>query len=228
MKTVAVFSGGLDSTVMLSSLVREGDEVVALSVDYGQRHRKELAHAKDIAERLGILWQLADISRIACLLAGSSQTSSQIAVPHGHYAEESMKQTVVPNRNMIMLAIATGWAISLRFDRVAYAAHAGDHAIYPDCRPEFVDSLHAPLSLADWRKITLHTPFINMSKAEIVSLGHELGVDFSATWSCYEGNAVHCGRCGTCFERREAFDLAKVWDPTEYAHGKCDKRGRVE
>jgi 7-cyano-7-deazaguanine synthase len=217
MKSVAVFSGGLDSTVLLSSLINAGDQVVALSVDYGQRHRRELDHAQKIAGKLGIPWRLADLSRIAPLLAGSSQTSAEIAVPHGHYAEESMKQTVVPNRNMIMLAVAAGWAISLRFDRLAYAAHTGDHTIYPDCRPEYVDALRQSLSLADWHKVDLYSPFVRMSKAQIVSLGASLGVDFAATWSCYEGGDVHCGRCGTCFERREAFALAGIADPTAYA-----------
>jgi len=217
MKTVAVFSGGLDSTVLLRWLLDAGDEVVALSVDYGQRHRRELLHAERIAARLGVPWRLADLSRIAPLLAGSSQTSADIAVPHGHYAEESMKQTVVPNRNMIFLAVAAGWAISLRFDRVAYAAHTGDHTIYPDCRPEFIDAMRTSLALADWYKVDLFTPLISLTKGAIVSLGAKLGVDFAATWSCYEGGEVHCGRCGTCVERREAFALSGVADPTEYA-----------
>jgi 7-cyano-7-deazaguanine synthase len=217
MKTVAVFSGGLDSTVLLNHLLNAGDEVVALSVDYGQRHRRELVHAQRIAERLGVQWRLADLSGISPLIAGSSQTSFEIPVPHGHYAEESMKQTVVPNRNMIMLAVAAGWTISLRFDRLSYAAHTGDHTIYPDCRSEFVDSMRNSLSLADWHKVDLYTPFVTKSKAEIVSLGSSLGVDFAATWSCYEGGERHCGRCGTCFERREAFALSGVADPTEYA-----------
>src|SRR5262245_39452162 len=127
MKTIVVFSGGLDSTVLVHHLLAMGDELLALSINYGQRHRRELDHAREIATGLGIEWQLADLSRISSLLAGSSQTSSEMPVPHGHYAEESMKQTVVPNRNMIMIAIAAGWAISRRFDRVAYGAHSGDH-----------------------------------------------------------------------------------------------------
>jgi 7-cyano-7-deazaguanine synthase len=133
-----------------------------------------------------------------------------------------MKLTVVPNRNMIMIAVAGGWAISRRFDRLAYGAHTGDHTIYPDCRPEFVDSLRNSLSLADWHSVDLFCPFIGMTKAEIVKLGAELGTDFATTWSCYEGGEVHCGRCGTCFERREAFEVAGVPDPTEYAaNGLC-------
>ena len=217
MKSLAVFSGGLDSTVMLAQLLAAGDEVIALSVDYAQRHRRELAQAERIAGRLGIEWRVADLSAIAPLLAGSSQTSTEIAVPHGHYAEETMKQTVVPNRNMIMIAVAAGWAISRRYDRVAYAAHAGDHTIYPDCRPEFAAALGHAVSLADWHHVQLHCPFLAMNKAEIVAHGARLGVDFAATWSCYEGGSVHCGRCGTCVERREAFALAGVPDPTVYA-----------
>lgn len=217
MKTVAIFSGGLDSTVLLHLLLHGGDEVAALSIDYGQRHRVELGYARRTAEKLGIRHRTADLSAIAPLLAGSSQTSSEIAVPHGHYAEESMKLTVVPNRNMIMLAVAGGWAIGQQADRLAYGAHAGDHTIYPDCRPEFVAAMRAALGLADWHKTELYTPFVNQTKADIVRLGAELGVDFAATWSCYEGGDVHCGLCGTCHERREAFALAGVPDPTIYA-----------
>jgi 7-cyano-7-deazaguanine synthase len=217
MKTVAIFSGGLDSTVLLHELRAAGDEVLALSVDYGQRHRVELVHAEQIAGRLGVEWRVADLSSIAPLLAGSSQTSLVVPVPHGHYTEESMKQTVVPNRNMLMLAVAAGWAISRRADRVAYGAHAGDHAIYPDCRPEFVEAMRQALGLADWHRLDLFCPFMNLTKARIVARGAELGVDFAATWSCYEGGDIHCGRCGTCFERREAFQHAGVPDPTVYA-----------
>lgn len=217
MKTVAIFSGGLDSTVMLHQLIGGGDEVLALSVDYGQRHRRELEHARSIATDLGLRWQLADLSAIRPLLAGSSQTSDDVPVPHGHYAAENMKQTVVPNRNMIMLAVAAGWAISEKADRVAYGAHAGDHTIYPDCRPEFADALGKAIALADWHHVALHCPFIKLSKTDIVRLGAELGVDFARTWSCYEGGKLHCGRCGTCVERREAFAKAGVTDPTQYA-----------
>lgn len=216
MRTVAIFSGGMDSTVLLHELLHAGDEVLALSVDYGQRHRVELAHAERIAAELGLEWRVADLSKIAPLLAGSSQTSGDVAVPHGHYAEESMKQTVVPNRNMILLAVAGGWAISRKADRVAYGAHAGDHVIYPDCRPEFAAAMNQALGLADWHKIELVCPFVKLTKAQIAARGAELGVDFSLTWSCYEGGDLHCGRCGTCFERREAFTLAGLPDPTEY------------
>lgn len=216
MKSVAIFSGGLDSTVLLHELLAAGDEVLALSIDYGQRHRIELEYARRTVEKLGISWQRADLSAVAPLLAGSSQTSSDIAVPHGHYAEETMKLTVVPNRNMIMLAVAGGWAISLKADRLAYGAHTGDHAIYPDCRPEFVAAMRNALSLADWHHLELFCPFLHLDKAGIVARGAELGADFSSTYSCYEGGDVHCGACGTCVERREAFQKAGVPDPTPY------------
>lgn len=217
MRTVAIFSGGLDSTVLVEQLRAAGDEVLALSLDYGQRHRKELEFAQATAARLQIEWRLADLRALAPLLAGSSLTSPDIAVPHGHYAEASMKATVVPNRNMIMLAVAAGWALSRQCQRVAYGAHAGDHTIYPDCRPEFVAAMQRALGLADWQPLELHCPFLNLTKADIVRAGARLAVDFSQTWSCYEGGGLHCGACGTCVERREAFALAGVTDPTAYA-----------
>ena len=217
MKTVAIFSGGLDSTVMLHQLLAGGDQILALTVDYGQRHRRELEHARRIAADLRLRWQLADLSSIRPLIAGSSQTSDDVPVPHGHYAAENMKKTVVPNRNMIMLAVAAGWAISERADRIAYGAHAGDHTIYPDCRPEFAEALGKAINLADWHHVDLHCPFIKHSKTDIVRLGAQLKVDFAQTWSCYEGGELHCGKCGTCVERQEAFQRAGVVDPTKYA-----------
>jgi len=217
MHTVAIFSGGLDSTVLLHKLLAEGDHVLALSVDYGQRHRRELDNAYRIAAKLKVEWHLADLSSIRPLLAGSSQTSDDMPVPHGHYAAENMKQTVVPNRNMIMLSVAAGWAISRKADRVAYGAHAGDHTIYPDCRPEFTQALGHAIGLADWHQVELYCPFLGLNKGQIVQLGAKLGADFSQTWSCYEGGELHCGQCGTCVERREAFERAGVTDPTAYA-----------
>ena len=136
--------------------------------------------------------------------------------PDGHYTDESMKATVVPNRNMLFLAVAASWAIAQGAAAVAYAAHAGDHAIYPDCRPEFVRAMSAALGLADWRQLELATPFINWDKGQIVRRGAELGVPFEKTWSCYRGGTAHCGTCGTCVERREAFSQAGIADPTIY------------
>ena len=207
----------MDSTVLLYKLVSEGDEVKALSIDYGQRHKKEIVQAKALADSLGIEHQVADLSSITHLLAGSALTSPKIAVPEGHYAEDNMKATVVPNRNMILLSVATGWAVSQKFDRVAYAAHSGDHAIYPDCRTEFADVLGQAIEMADWQKVSLFRPFVDITKADIAKLGSQLGVPFEITWSCYKGDELHCGRCGTCVERREAFHIAEVSDPTPYS-----------
>lgn len=216
MKTVLILSGGMDSTTLLHALLAEGDQVLAVGVDYGQRHRKELQAAQAICAELGVEFRIADLAGVRQFLGGSSQTDDSVQVPEGHYAEEAMKLTVVPNRNMLMLALAAAWAISLKADRVAYAAHGGDHTIYPDCRPEFVQAMGVALGLADWHEVELFAPFLSMSKADIASLGSHLAVPFERTWSCYKGGDKHCGKCGTCVERREAFSVAGLVDPTEY------------
>lgn len=216
-KFVLILSGGLDSTVLAHYLRECMADVKALSIYYGQRHAKELDYAQAICRRLHIPHREVKLSELEFMLQGGSQTDRRIDVPEGHYAEESMKLTIVPNRNMLMLALAGAWAISSKSDYIAYAAHAGDHAIYPDCREEFVQALDTALSLADWHRVHIERPFIKMTKAEIVTLGAGLGVRFEDTWSCYKGLAVHCGKCGTCVERREAFMLADIYDPTEYA-----------
>lgn len=213
---IVIHSGGLDSTVLLYRLKAMGHEVKALSVNYGQRHVLELRAASKICECLGIEHKFADLRGIQHLLSGSSQTSNDIEVPQGHYAAENMKLTVVPNRNMIMLSIAIGWAVSTKADIVAYAAHAGDHTIYPDCRPEFAQAMAHAAALCDWHEVELERPFICNTKAEIVTYGAALGVPFELTYSCYRGHPVHCGKCGTCVERIEAFQLAGVPDPTQY------------
>lgn len=216
MNTVLIYSGGLDSTVLLYHLRAGGDHVHALSVNYGQRHRCELKNAESTCKTLGTPFRIADLSAIQPLIAGSSLTSPEIDVAEGHYTEESMKSTVVPNRNMILLSIATGYALSIGAEQIAYAAHSGDHAIYPDCRNEFADAMAEAIRLADWNSVELIRPFVNWTKADIARRGAELGVPFDQTWSCYKGKTLHCGRCGTCIERREAFDLANVPDPTLY------------
>lgn len=221
MKIVLSLSGGLDSTVLLYHLkYRLGNEVLGLSVNYGQRHERELLAAGKIAALNHIDHKTVDFREVGrMLMGGSSQTSADIEVPLGHYEAESMKQTVVPNRNMILLALAGAWAVSSRAEAVAYAAHAGDHAIYPDCRPAFAEAMEDAFKLCDWHPVKLLRPFVYpdpLTKATIVRIGSGLGVPFQTTYSCYRGAEKHCGRCGTCVERREAFQVAGVKDPTEY------------
>lgn len=218
MRTVVVYSGGLDSTVLLAWCCAQGGDVAALSVHYGQRHVRELQAAEACCRAFAVPWQCADLRGLQPLLRGSSQTDPAVPVPHGHYTAETMQATVVPNRNMLLLATALAYAVSTRAARVAYAAHSGDHAIYPDCRPAFVAAMQQAAALCDAHAVEVAAPFLTWSKAAIVREGAQLGVPFAQTWSCYEGGAVHCGRCGTCVERREAFCLAGVLDPTEYAY----------
>lgn len=220
MKVVAIVSGGMDSVTMAYLLKHEGWDLHLLSFDYGQRHRKELQFAYNNSLLLDAPWRLVDLHTVQSLLGGSALTDTSIAVPHGHYADETMKKTVVPNRNSIMLNIAAGWAISLGAQCVATAVHAGDHAIYPDCRPEFLRQLEKTLKVANegfiHERFLVIAPFVHNTKTEIAQKGRELGVDWKQTWSCYEGGEFHCGLCGTCIERREAFHDAGVDDPTEY------------
>ena len=216
MKAVVLFSGGLDSTVLVYHLLNKGADLKLLSIDYGQRHEKELKSSSEIAESLGLEHEILRLPMLNNLLGGSALTDPSISLPEGHYAEDSMKATVVPNRNMILLSLAAGHAISLQFDTVAYAAHAGDHTIYPDCRPEFATAMDQALKLCDWNTVSLYRPFVQLSKHDLVRKGKELGVPFEKTWSCYAGNDKHCGKCGTCVERKEAFELVGLLDPTEY------------
>jgi 7-cyano-7-deazaguanine synthase len=216
-KIVALLSGGLDSCVLAASLLRKYD-VHLLALDYGQRHNRELRAANAIATALKLPLDVIDLGDIHVAFAGaeSSQVGQQVDVPEGHYADDSMRSTVVPNRNMILLALAAARAISIGAKAVAYAAHAGDHAIYPDCRPQFATQMARSLALCHFFPISLETPFLKMSKADIVRLGDELGAPLGLTYSCYVGDVYHCGACGTCVERKEAFQIAGVPDPTLY------------
>lgn len=214
MKLVLSLSGGLDSTVLLYYLQNRGDEVKCISFDYGQRHRRELDSAILICEKARVEHKIVDISCLDVFGQGSSQVGGLVDVPEGHYESENMKLTVVPNRNMILLSLATAWSISNKFEGVAYAAHSGDHAIYPDCREEFTFYLATSIQLCDWLPQRLERPFIGFTKGEIARWGKKLNVPIELTWTCYKGGNVHCGKCGSCTERKEA--LLPYGDPTQY------------
>lgn len=215
-RDLILLSGGLDSTTALALAHRDGRAGMALTVDYGQRHRKEVRAAKAVAEHYGVRWELLELLTWGSMLKGSALTDPTVPVPHGHYAAPSMSTTVVPNRNATLLMAAAGIAMANGCTAVVTAIHAGDHAIYPDCRPEFFRSARATMELGTDGAVTLHAPFVNVTKTQIAALAGELDVPIDLTWSCYEGGAYHCGRCGTCVERIEALADAGVLDPTEY------------
>lgn len=216
-KAVVLLSGGVDSTVLLYSMVRNY-ECYPLTISYGQRHEREVLAARAVCEarnhNLFLRWKWLDLSVLRELLPSALTGKGEI--PKGSYTLESQSVTVVPNRNMILLAIAAGYAQGLGAGIVAYAAHSNDRAVYPDCRPGFVESVAETIKLGTGEAVVLFEPFVHMTKAEIVKLGTTLGVPFKWTWSCYEGGECHCGVCATCLERREAFRLAGVVDPTRY------------
>jgi 7-cyano-7-deazaguanine synthase len=217
MKIIVVCSGGLDSVSLAHNIAARGDLMGLISFDYGQRHKKELEFAALAAKRLGVFHQIIDMRAIGSHLTGSALTDD-LEVPDGHYAEETMRITVVPNRNAIMLTIAFGVAAARQADAVAIAVHGGDHFIYPDCRPGFIDSFDTMQrhALDGYASVKLLAPYVTGSKADIVTDGRKHRTPFAETWSCYKGGERHCGRCGTCVERREAFHLAGVEDPTDY------------
>lgn len=214
---VVLVSGGMDSVTALYAAHAAGSIAAAVSFHYGSKHNdRELPFAAWHCGHLGIVHRVIALDFIGQLFA-SHLLRGGGEIPAGHYEEETMKQTVVPFRNGIMLAVAGGFAESVGAGRLVIAAHAGDHAIYPDCREGFMQSMGNALRLGTYAEISLERPFITLTKAEVTRRGADLGVDFGRTWSCYQGQALHCGVCGTCVERREAFELAGLPDPTEYA-----------
>jgi len=214
-KAVILLSGGVDSTTLLYDLINHGFETHPISFIYGQKHKMEVGMALATCTKLGLELEIVKLEALG-QLAPSALTRNSIEIPQGHYEDESMKATVVPNRNMVFIALATSYAIGLKANRVYYAAHSGDHAIYPDCRPAFLIALNKAIKLCDYEKIQLEAPYLYWSKADIVKRGQELRVDYSLTWSCYEGGTKACGKCGTCVERAEAFENAGIKDPLEY------------
>lgn len=216
-RTLVLLSGGMDSVTALYWARQQHEVVGAVSFDYGSKHNhKEIGYASWHCGQLDVWHDTVALPFVNELFA-SDLLKSGGDIPDGHYEEESMKRTVVPFRNGIMLAIACGIAESRNAEALVIAAHSGDHAIYPDCREPFMQSMAAAMREGTYARIELLRPFIDKDKAGIATLGHALGIDFGMTWSCYKGGEVHCGTCGTCVERREAFIQAGLADPTEYA-----------
>ena len=206
----------MDSVTVFHQALRDGKVAACLSFDYGAKHNaREIPFAKFHADRAGVPHHVVSLDFMDRLFK-SDLLRSGGEIPEGHYAEESMKKTVVPFRNGIMLSIAAGFAESIGAGAVTIAAHSGDHAIYPDCREPFMRAMGEAMEQGTYAGIKLLRPFIDMDKAAIARRGAELGVDFAETWSCYKGGEIHCGVCGTCVERREAFLLAGLQDPTVY------------
>jgi len=216
MKVVVLCSGGMDSVTALHWARRDHDPLAALSFDYGAKHNaREIPCAEAHAAALGIRHRTIALPFVNELFS-SALLKSGGEIPEGHYQAETMRQTVVPFRNAILLSIAAGWAESIGGEGLVIAAHTGDHVIYPDCREEFMLAMGDAIRRGTFAGIRLLRPFIAIDKAGIVAEGTRLGVDYGNTWSCYKGGAIHCGRCGTCVERREAFVQAGVRDPTVY------------
>lgn len=217
MGAIVVLSGGMDSATALAWALKEGVSVIGcLSFEYGSKHNdREWEHAQRIAAHYDI-----PIKRVSLGFIGEHFESDLLKrggdIPEGHYADESMKRTVVPFRNGIMLAIAAGYAESLGCESVILGNHYGDHAIYPDCRVSFIEPMAEAIKAGTYTQVSLKSPFARIDKTAIAKLGGELGVPYHLTYSCYKGEQKHCGKCGTCVERKEAFELSGVPDPTEY------------
>ncbi len=215
---VQILSGGMDSVTLMHFLVKHRKcRMKALSFDYGQKHRKELDYAKKHCDELGVGHHIVTLPFMknlfkSALLSGGSD------IPEGHYQAENMKQTVVPNRNMIMSAIAVGFGQSQGLQFLSLGVHAGDHAIYPDCRAEFIEAFRSAVELSDWNPFTVFAPFQRMTKVEILEIGMQLKpvVDYAHTWTCYKGGEKACGKCGACQERLEAFATLKIKDPLHH------------
>ena len=218
MKVILSLSGGLDSAVLLASLFAKGHEILAVTFDYGSKHGEyEIKAAKSLAAWFGVKHQVMDVSGIFSGFNSALLKVDSRAIPEGHYEDVTMKQTVVPCRNMIFATILAGLAQSLLYDAVYLGIHAGDHAIYPDCRPEFKARLNEAIVAATEGEVSLLAPFINMTKGSIVYEGKKIGAPFELTRTCYKNQELPCGVCGSCCERLTAFEENGMVDPVQYA-----------
>jgi len=217
-KAIVVYSGGMDSFTLLHKAIADGREVYPINFYYGQRHAVEIQCAEKVCADLGLQLRKIDISSLNGIIDNSA-LSGNIDIPTGHFQDESMKLTVVPNRNMMLLSMAAAYAINIKADEVWYGAHNGDHEIYPDCRPVFVEAMRKAFALADWHPVDLVVPFIDGNKETILTWGFEHNLDYADSWTCYDpkpaegGVVVPCGKCGSCTERQEAFDKLGRKDP---------------
>ena len=212
--SLIIVSGGMDSITMLYD--RKDSIALALSFDYGSNHNsREIPYAQLHCQRLGIRHIVIPLDFMHQYFTSSLLEGAE-AIPDGHYADENMKSTVVPFRNGIMLSVAIGIAESNGLKKVLIANHGGDHAIYPDCRPDFISAINKAAMSGTYLNVEVDAPYTNISKTDIARRGAALGIDYSETWSCYKGGAVHCGTCGTCVERKEALHDAGIDDKTEY------------
>lgn len=216
-KAVVIYSGGMDSFTILNRAHKEGLDIYALTFDYGQKHSKEIEFARNVCKELGVTHKVIDITAINQLLQSSSLTSDT-DIPEGHYEAANMKSTVVPNRNMILLSLAIGYAVDIGAQKVFYGAHSGDHAIYPDCRPDFVHAMNKVAKLANYEPVDIVTPYLNSSKIDILRDGLSMKLDYAKSWTCYNGRKKACGKCGSCVERLEAFEKNHAIDPLDYEH----------
>lgn len=224
-RALVLVSGGMDSVTALYDTARKYEVAGGLSFDYGARHNhREIPFAAEHCAALGIRHYVINLKFINHLF-NSALLKSGGKVPDGPYDPETMRQTVVPFRNGIMISIGTGLAESIGAKRIVIAAHAGDHSLYPDCREKFMASIGGAMKLGTYAQIELVRPYIKMTKAQIITRGRRLGVDFARTWSCYKGGKLHCGKCGTCTERRQAFAAAGIPDPTIYRSSPRKQRG---
>jgi 7-cyano-7-deazaguanine synthase len=229
-KCVVLFSGGLDSTVLLKKCKEEFDEVLALNINYGSKHNdRERKSAISICKKLRLPLFLYDLptnfvgqydERGLYNPPGNLLSSNLLKlggdVPEGHYEDKSMEATVVPYRNSIMLSLVAGFAESRGIGTIVIGNHLGDRAVYPDCRREYIQVFSEGIRLGGFLGMKILSPFIEMSKSDIAKLGMEIGAPVELSWTCYKGGRKHCGVCGSCVERYEAFQIAGYEDPVEY------------